>query len=150
MAVVIRANHKKLSFKWLRFPLTGIEALDHEHQVLLASLNVLKDLLAEGCDPRIVEERLRNLGSWFDRHFRDEEQRMGLSAYPEAEAHVEAHRQFLVGGLLQTTLDAEGQEGFDIDALFTWEAQHINQFDRPMAEFIHAQDGNGRGTYRNG
>ncbi|MBF0164240.1 MAG: hypothetical protein HQM01_07050 [Magnetococcales bacterium] len=136
MAVVILAHNKKLSFKWLRFPVTGIEALDQAHQALLDQLNDLKALLTNGCDPAIVAERLRVLHHWFDQHFEAENRQMLASGHADAAAHVAAHQALLEGPLFSTTFASDGQEGFDIDALFTWEAQHINRFDRPLAEFL--------------
>ncbi|GAB0058777.1 Bacteriohemerythrin [Candidatus Magnetaquicoccaceae bacterium FCR-1] len=136
MAVVILAHNKKLTFKWLRFPVTGIEGLDRQHQELLDQLNDLKGLLTEGCDPTIVAERLRGLHGWFDRHFEAENQLMRTRDLSDAAAHIAAHQALLEGPMFQTTFAADGQEGFDIDALFTWEAQHINHFDRPLAEFL--------------
>ncbi|MEO5346891.1 MAG: hemerythrin family protein [Magnetococcus sp. YQC-9] len=136
MAVVILAHNKKLSFKWLRFPVIGIEALDQAHQELLDQLNVFKALLSEGCDPAIAEERLHNLRTWFGHHFADEDRRMLMSGFPDAAAHLAAHQKLITGLLLSTSFDTDGQEGFDLDALITWEAQHINRFDRPMAEYL--------------
>ncbi|MBF0214464.1 MAG: hemerythrin domain-containing protein [Magnetococcales bacterium] len=135
MSVVI-LSHKKLSYRWLRFAVTGIEELDRQHQELLDRMNELKAILTTGAQQETIHQKLLELRQAFEDHFADEDQRMSSSGYGEMAAHVKAHRAFLEGPLLKTITDSEGQVGYDLGALIDWEASHISRFDRPLAEFL--------------
>ncbi|MBF0271742.1 MAG: hemerythrin domain-containing protein [Magnetococcales bacterium] len=135
---VMILSHKKLSYKWLRFAVTGIEALDQQHQGLLDRMNALKEILTHGADPGETQARLLELRTLFEQHFADEDQRMMAWGFPGFAAHFKAHQAFLEGPLLQTITDVQGQEGYDLGALIDWEAGHISRFDRPMAEYLLA------------
>ncbi|MBF0628085.1 MAG: hemerythrin domain-containing protein [Magnetococcales bacterium] len=137
MSVIILSN-KKLSYKWLRFAVTGIEALDQQHQDLLDQMNRLKEMLSAGAEHDDVGNKLQELREMFMRHFDDEARRMTACGYPDFTAHHEAHQIFLEGSLLKTITDIQGQEGYDLAALIDWEANHISRFDRPMVEFLLA------------
>ncbi|NGZ07379.1 MAG: hemerythrin family protein [Magnetococcales bacterium] len=139
MAVIILSS-KKLSYKWLRFPVTGIVELDQQHQELLDRMNTLRDYLTRGqAAPEEVQERLHALHTLFSNHFEEENQRMQAHDYPGFTTHFEAHQAFLNGPILHTITDPHGQEGYDLGALVEWEASHISRFDRPMAEFLLAR-----------
>ncbi|MBF0341704.1 MAG: hemerythrin domain-containing protein [Magnetococcales bacterium] len=136
MAIIILAQNKKLSYKWLRFAQTGIEILDAQHQELLDHMNQIKEMLEQGVEPEMLGKKLAALRGWFGQHFEYEDQRMLARGYAGFSAHFDAHQAFMEGPLLKTVTDPQGQEGYDINALIDWEANHISRMDRPMAEYL--------------
>lgn len=135
MPVIITARSKKLAFRWRRFAVIGIEALDREHQELLERLNELREHGKQGRPtPKTL---LTGLVARFGQHFQEEEMRMLARGYAGFSPHFEAHQSFLEQ--LAAQVENSPPEQVDPDALLQWEAEHIARLDRPMAEFLLAR-----------
>ncbi|MBF0127141.1 MAG: hemerythrin family protein [Magnetococcales bacterium] len=139
MPIQFISRNKKPSHRWLRYPVTGIEAFDQHHQELLERMNALNEIMAKGGAGETALPLLNTLQTRFAVHFQDEEQRMLARGYGRFSSHAEDHQQFLAGPLAQViTQIGSGQTGCDLNTLIQWQASHISHYDRPMAAFLLA------------
>lgn len=136
MAILIISKQKKLTYKWLRFPVTHLGEVDEQHQALLKLMNLIRKSLRNEGELSDFKQNLRELRKHLTQHFEYEEQRMLARGYPDFSPHLEEHEKFLSGALFETIRDTQGQERFDIHAIIHWKAEHITEFDKPMAEYL--------------
>lgn len=76
-------------------PLTGIPALDDEHEELLGLVDGMVSALRSGEDDLLVRTRLACLEAALREHFASEESLLRSSAYPRREAHEREHAELL-------------------------------------------------------
>ena len=72
----------------------GIPVIDAQHEQLFSCDNELREALANGLKPSVVDQILTQLGFYVSRHFSLEEQYMKASSYPGLHEQIEAHGYF--------------------------------------------------------
>ncbi|MCI9370143.1 MAG: hemerythrin family protein [Lachnospiraceae bacterium] len=73
---------------------TGNAIIDKEHRELIDTVNKLLDACSEGKGRASMDETIKFLNNYVDRHFSHEEQLQQQSGYPEITAHKAFHKQY--------------------------------------------------------
>jgi hemerythrin len=110
----------------------GIESVDHEHQQMIALINVVYDEMKERRDVDSIEQFLGDVHAAISAHFALEENVMRRSAYAEYANHKNDHEE-----LLEQIRDMMDKVESDADAgiamlqerLSDWFARHFATFD---------------------
>ena len=117
---------------------TGVERIDHEHQVLLSLIKSCHDAILPGCDLAGICRTVDEVAAYARFHFVREENLMVDLDFPDLERHRMLHAELL------TQLD---QERADLDAsstrlshfvffLYDWFTSHTVQEDRKIARYL--------------
>ena len=105
---------------------------DAQHQVLFEILDIIKQ-------PDSDEQVLYKLRDYTENHFSLEEQYMEVLAYPDREAHIQAHNRF------REEIDKLLSQGELQDALFRdlvstflteWLTRHVFGIDKKLEDYI--------------
>lgn len=131
-----------MGFSWSEAYATGVADIDAQHKELLEQVDRL--LGAIGSDPGAVGRLLDFLGDYAVSHFDMEERLMEHHAYPQAEAHREAHASFVRAfGRLRYDFDLDGlTEGFTELVqgwLVEWLKGHILDLDMALGRWLTAR-----------
>jgi diguanylate cyclase (GGDEF)-like protein/hemerythrin-like metal-binding protein len=115
----------------------GIAAVDAQHAELAARLNRLASALQAGDAPSVLRGVLDDVEGWARLHFRTEERLMSVFGYSELAAHAREHCASLEG---LSTFGAHDERGAAVTMvqLKDWFLRHIDDTDRPMADFLSA------------
>ncbi len=92
--VTIISMEEMYTFKWDISMSVGEDSIDKQHQQLLAEINTLLDAILNRHSEDKVEDTIRFLDDYIDKHFSYEEQYMSEIGYPDREAHIAMHREF--------------------------------------------------------
>jgi hemerythrin-like metal-binding protein len=79
--------------QWSSKYLTGIAAVDADHQGLFRAINALHDNVTGGADTDQVQATLDMLADYVDSHFAREEALMERAGYPDIVEHMATHRR---------------------------------------------------------
>jgi hemerythrin len=111
----------------------GVSAMDHQHGILMDTMNELRLAAMQGAGRESVDELLSRIIELARLHFRSEEQLLEEYAYPGLEEHRADHRQML-SRLLES---AQSMQRGDANALQSllhflrdWFTKHVLRFDR--------------------
>lgn len=120
---------------------TGIEEIDSQHRVLVATLNVANAKLRDDPSGSLFDQITKDLLGYAIYHFDTEEGLMKQYGYGEldAERHRQAHRAFSaeVVRARQGMQDSHGDACAQLlTFLNDWLVEHIRGTDRHLAEFI--------------
>lgn len=88
----------------------GVDSLDAQHRGLIQAFNTLlaqRRALGDACSAPVIADRLR---AFADEHFTQEEGYMRSFGYPDAEAHLREHAEFLAA---VARMDANGTNEAD-------------------------------------
>jgi hemerythrin len=129
-----------MAFEWTSGLLTGVDAIDEQHQELFRRAERLFNCLQRG-DRSQVEPLFAYLAAYSGSHFECEERWMAESGYPGLAAHRAAHREF--SDQLLTLVREYRREGATpelAEALHAWLAdwlcRHIGDADRTMGAWV--------------
>jgi hemerythrin len=125
--------------RWLDLYSTGIEKVDRQHENLTDLLNCLNEAWRTGKGHDVLLFRLDQLLAAVGAHFRDEEQIMIETEYPDLDLHKAEH-DFLLEKVLQfrtqfATNEAELTESM-LDFFRDWLRDHILISDRRLGRFV--------------
>ena len=120
-----------------------IEAMDEEHQVLIAKMNHLAARNDAGASKAELSTALRDLGRYTVRHFDDEEAYLASIHYPKLDTHRAIHRD-LLRSLHEHIAAFESGDG-KVSAKFLgflklWLGAHIKGIDMQYARFSRARE----------
>ncbi len=118
----------------------GIDSIDDQHMVLFNLIDQLQDAMSRGESRSILQDIFRGLIDYTEKHFQFEEDIFKKINYPETEAHLEKHRQFIAN---MEDLRSQFQEntnfmiGVDVMKFLTdWLVTHIQGTDRQYIQFF--------------
>ncbi|GAA0554279.1 hemerythrin-like metal-binding protein [Rhizomicrobium palustre] len=127
---------------WSEHYSMGVELFDKEHLELIAILNQLHEALEAG-DHYRLESLCYRLMEHTIQHFRHEEMYFDDWAYPQKEAHRNAHKQLRreVFALQSKLLADPDEEAMNALSTFLkeWLTRHILTFDRDYGEFLRTK-----------
>jgi hemerythrin len=116
--------------------LRGETAVDLHHRVQLGLVKALEAQLGPGGDRAESARTLSRLLEFTRIHFEAEELVMGLHAYPQAEAHAEAHRRLLAQAedLRRAHGQGDGPEARrTAERLRSWLLDHVRGADQAFS-----------------
>lgn len=122
---------------------TGHPDIDAQHRELLEAIQALHTALRSGEGKEGLAKVLGFLREYTSVHFRQEEELMARSAYPEQLHHTQAHSDLVaqVDALLeQLEGGAQTLSITVIGFLKTWLTDHIRGEDFHLAEFLRRQN----------
>jgi hemerythrin len=73
----------------------GVEEIDNQHKGLVKLINRLFDAMSDGNANNVLRVILNDLTKYVQVHFATEEKYFAAFKYPESEAHIEEHQQFV-------------------------------------------------------
>ncbi len=134
-------------FIWTQDLSVGNVALDAEHKRLLEQVNVLVDAIVSERGPVVVAPAVEFLNTYISEHFANEAKYMLENEYPDVEAHVALHRQFVEQYTeLKKKIELQGPSEdllLDIEnKLARWWIEHIGVQDKKYAVFIALRERN--------
>lgn len=118
---------------------TGIPAVDHEHQELIALLNLFHGSIGAGKDAEAVEAFLGEVFTAISAHFALEEKIMRERRYDQYRAHKDDHERLL--DEIRDIMDAQHADGgLHGDALSArlerWFVRHFKDMDARLHRVI--------------
>lgn len=130
-----------MDFVWLQ---VGIATIDDQHRELFSTISRLIEALSRNHGEAEIDRVFAFLEGYTQQHFGLEEAYMREHAYPEAEAHLQAHAVFVDSiAALQRRYHAEGDAAMAAiaacDQLGEWLVDHIAKKDRQLGEFLQAR-----------
>ena len=144
---------------WIDSLGTGIEEIDAQHRVLLATLSEVEAEAGTDSSHARLAQITRDLLAYAIYHFETEERLFVESGYDLAEsavaaAHIAEHRGFSQRVLRMRAADAEGHQldaGELLSFLRSWLLNHIATVDQDFGRFVIAREQRraasaGRGT----
>ncbi len=84
-----------MGFTWTKSLMTGIKAVDDEHQALIEQVEKLYEAMSSGQGNKRVKEILDFIERYTKEHFQHEEKLYEKYAYPDLKRHKEIHRKFI-------------------------------------------------------
>ncbi len=129
---------------WKESYATGINAMDNEHQKLIAQINLLYSAIRDKQADSVIAEVLSTLEQYTIEHFQHEEKLMSDYQYPDLQEHKVKH-QDLIGSLQQI----KEQENLKTDErakelmrfLRSWLMSHIIGTDKAYGPFLESRGG---------
>lgn len=116
----------------------GIEKFDNEHKKLIELINKLNDAMKNGRSREVLNDIISSLIKYAQTHFKSEEDFFKSSAYPEAQAHSNFHKAFV---LKVTDFEKRfklNQVGLGVDVmnfLKDWLINHIQKEDKKYSSY---------------
>lgn len=137
------AIKSKALVEWTSKYELGLPEIDSQHRTLVCCLNRLWDATVRHAPASELLGCVDELESYVRCHFRDEEEGMRQSNYPERLAHEKAHQRFSERIFRErVNLQADGYVTLDlIRFLHHWLLNHINVEDRHYADHVKARAG---------
>jgi len=117
----------------------GIDAIDRQHQALVALIRQLQEAMEEGRGRAFQYTLIESLVAYTNRHFRFEEDLMGEHGYESLAEHVEQHRVLTrqVCELRQKIHDGGAISNASLMLfLRNWLTDHIMQHDQKYARAL--------------
>lgn len=130
-----------MKLQWSDELAVGYPIIDEQHQELIDRFNAF----LEACNENRGKEHLNQLYKFLDRyvvqHFQEEEQLMKRYSYPDLQAHLKEHQEFISRlAALEAELEKAGPTiGVLIHtnkALLYWLTTHIKQIDVALGRFL--------------
>lgn len=123
--------------------MTGVQAIDDQHQILVNMINDLNRRLTEKISPDELQEVVHDLMSYALYHFDTEEELMVENEYLAADrdAHFAQHRDFSakVSGLQQGLKQGETVSREELLTFLNgWLINHILKTDMRLGAFLNA------------
>ncbi len=118
---------------------TGIASIDAQHKRLIQIVNDLHDAMKVGKGREVIEKTLRELISYTDYHFTNEERAFDSYAYPETAAHKRQHVELIKELALQLQRYQRREPSLTVstlDFLSKWVRNHIMVEDMKYVPFL--------------
>lgn len=118
-----------------------VQRLDDEHKKLFAIINDLHEGMKAGRGKDVLQGVLDQLLRYTEQHFRDEEILLRQANYPELNAHVVLHQQFVNRIKAFSKEFQAGAAAISVDVLEflrSWLAQHIMGTDHEYTATLSA------------
>ena len=128
------------AFVWKDEYSIGIDAVDQDHQRLLATVDAALKHFGGDCGDELLAATIAGLEQAFDTHFRFEESLMECVHFPGLAAHRDKHRAFLsmLGELRTFHPGSSGFNDYFLHAFRNWILYHILVSDREIGRFLEA------------
>ncbi len=110
-----------------------VPSLDQQHEELISLINNLIDYSDANVDSEVISDTLTRMTRYATDHFRDEEEYMLKSGYPEYEAHKELHKKYkkkTVSLCMDTMQHQETVPRELLEFLKNWWITHLLEIDR--------------------
>ena len=120
----------------------GVDSIDAQHKVLVGMINELNRAMRDKQSQSAMLKIVQGLGEYVVSHFGYEEKLFAKHGYPEAEGHVEIHRQFIAKVQEFQNALASGKATVSIDVLQflkDWLVEHIMGTDKQYSQFLVAR-----------
>ena len=130
---------KEYSLQWDASLKLNVDEIDEQHQHLIGLAERVFSISSPLEDIVVVINSIRELQSYIQTHFADEERLMVKHGYPLLEEHRVLHRRitFEVETMLHTTRDVMELVENMKKVMRKWVIQHILREDRKIAQFLH-------------
>lgn len=127
-----------MSYKWQGNLKIGNDRLDGQHQELFAAFNRLLTACSKGTSQVEIKDTLAFLEQYIIFHFKDEEELMRQTAYPELNSHIQKHNIFR--RQVESIIANYNRDGASIllvakvnSILSSWLITHVKQEDFKLA-----------------
>lgn len=130
---------------WSAAFVTGVAAVDEQHQILVNMLNEANERLTDSTGRDVLLEIVRDLIAYALYHFDEEEELMIAKGYPAdvSASHRDEHRQFSekVSTIQQELMQGKliGRDDL-LGYLNHWVVNHIMGTDQQLGRYITALD----------
>lgn len=119
----------------------GVESIDHQHKALVEMVNLVHSgLRAEAIDEELIAT-FKRMAEFTAFHFRQEEELMQRSQYPDADIHISCHANLLKSlDRYQKDLSREcspGAMSAHLQMLRDWLFRHIQMQDRDLGCWLN-------------
>ena len=125
---------------------TGNELIDSEHKELISRVNKLVESCEQGTEKMTAIKTLDFLMDYTEYHFTDEEKLQKEVGYDQLDAHHAKHEEFKqsISELREMLEEEEGPSEAFVSAvnknITDWLVNHIQKWDKAIADFIKAQN----------
>jgi hemerythrin len=125
----------------LKISKTGITEIDHQHEILIASMTELHAGIKKGVGREALELLMKRLAYFSMSHLAYEEEGMSVLEYPEKNAHFEQHRIFrermsAIGEMVASSSPMAAT--VLLDFLQEWFLRHIEIEDVKYTSFVRS------------
>jgi hemerythrin len=119
----------------------GVPAMDDQHEILMDTLNQLRQQLGRGSNGAELSGQISRLIEFADMHFSCEESLLRRHGFPGLKEHCEAHQKLLDVVRRAVERADRGDQGELHRALGYLRGQyarHVDELDRQYAEWMNA------------
>jgi hemerythrin-like metal-binding protein len=120
----------------------GVPAMDDQHEILMDTLNQLREQLGHGSSCVELNDQISRLVEFAEMHFSCEESLLRRHGFPSLQGHCDAH-QTLLNLLRRTGERAERGDDAELHRALGYlrgqYMQHVRGLDREYAEWMNAQ-----------
>jgi len=128
-----------MAFVWKDSYSVGKDAIDKQHQKLFAINDRIYNALRDGRGREEVQSVVSELIAYTRTHFSQEEALFQRTAYPDVEAHLNLHRDFVAR--LETIQKEQAQDPLRMSQeimklVQSWLLQHILKVDKGYSTYL--------------
>ncbi|MBU1248984.1 MAG: hemerythrin family protein [Proteobacteria bacterium] len=128
-------------FKWHEDYSVGVKKIDDEHKRLVEMLNTAFFAIQDMREQEALPELVDDMRAYAMHHFATEEMFMKHYHYPEAEAHIMKHNDFMVyvataDNALTTVRNLTLDPAKVFKYIADWLREHIMETDKELGRFL--------------
>ena len=126
--------------QWNEYFSVGVKAMDQQHMKFIDMLNACLQAQERGQLHEITFDTLKDMMSYLNRHFGDEEKMMRDNGYPDVDSHIQMHRNFVAktNDFLDRYVSERGAIAEDmLGFLKDWFINHIVKIDKQYTDYMH-------------
>ncbi len=128
-------------FDWNDSYSVKVAQCDRQHQKLFEIINQLANAMRIGKGRETVDQTLNEMLEYTQTHFRDEEELLEKTNYPQLAAHQEMHRRFVAKVKSLQNLAKSGKTASSMQVLNLareWLVNHIQKADKQYSAHLNA------------
>jgi len=131
--------------QWTPALSVGVDTIDEQHRELIDRIHALVKSIRESQCRNTIAGMIEFLQEYVIYHFREEQEYMQAKGYPELEAHIRQHEEFLASiANLRADLNrlmTEGGSSYELSVttnqvVVEWVMAHIANVDRKFGEYL--------------
>ncbi len=120
----------------------NISDIDRQHKKLVEMINELNDAMRQGKGKEAVGTIINNLISYTRTHFTNEENYFKQHNYPDKDAHIKEHEDFINKVSDFKNQYSQGKIGLTLnvmDFLSSWLTKHIKGTDQKYSAYLNSK-----------
>lgn len=124
---------------WSKDIETGIEIVDKQHKMLIDMINEFHDAIMAGQSSEKMDDIVTGLLYYAQTHFGTEEEFFRKYNYPDRQAHIREHNEFIMNITSKFDKMKKGELVLSVEIskfLRDWLLNHVMSSDRKFAPYI--------------
>lgn len=130
-----------MTIAWTEDLAVGFEEIDQQHQELFRRIDQLMEACSQGRGKEAVIDVVKFLETYVVTHFKNEDNLMTQTHYPDRLSHLEQHHQFIRNFQeLKQKIETDGVAAYTViltnRVVVGWLNDHIRKVDKLLGQFL--------------